>query len=32
MRETYREDGKYWVSPYNFEKEVRDSQIGRAHV
>lgn len=25
MRETYRDDGKYWVSPYNFEKEVRDS-------
>lgn len=24
MRETHVEDGKWWVSPYNFEPEVRD--------
>jgi isopropylmalate/homocitrate/citramalate synthase len=23
MRETYQEDGKWWVSPYNFEPSVR---------
>ena len=23
MRESYKEDGKWWVSPYNFEPEVR---------
>jgi len=23
MRETYHEDGKWWVSPYNFFPEVR---------
>ena len=23
MRETYKEDGKWWVSPYNFVPEVR---------
>jgi len=25
MRENHFEDGKYWVSPYNFEPEVRES-------
>lgn len=25
MRENHFEDGKYWVSPYNFEAEVRNS-------
>ncbi len=25
MRETYHEDGKWWVSPYNFLPEVRQS-------
>ncbi len=25
MRDNYREDGKWWVSPYNFVPEVRDS-------
>ena len=25
MRENYSEDGKWWVSPYNFVPEVRDS-------
>lgn len=25
MRETYRDDGKFWVSPYNFKEEVRKS-------
>ena len=25
MRENYFEDGKFWVSPYNFNPEVRDS-------
>ena len=24
MRETHLEDGKWWVSPYNFEPDVRD--------
>ena len=24
MRETYQEDGKWWVSPYNFEPSVRE--------
>ena len=24
MRETHLEDGKWWVSPYNFEATVRD--------
>ncbi len=24
MRDTYFEDGKWWVSPYNFVPEVRD--------
>ena len=25
MRDNYREDGKWWVSPYNFVPEVRDT-------
>lgn len=27
MRETYHEDGKWWVSPYNFVPEVRQQLI-----
>ena len=27
MRETYQEDGKWWVSPYNFVPEVRQDLI-----
>lgn len=27
MRENYFEDGKWWVSPYNFQPEVRDSLL-----
>jgi len=27
MRENYREDGKWWVSPYNFVPEVRNDLI-----
>ena len=25
MRQNYHEDGKYWVSPYNFLPEVREA-------
>lgn len=27
MRENYFEDGKWWVSPYNFQPEVRDTLL-----
>ena len=27
MRENYFEDGKWWVSPYNFQPEVRESLL-----